>query len=458
MIEKILVQTTKYDALAPAGFIDKMFWIIASSLFVLSIYRFQNEFNLAYKVVIILSVFGCLFVKDILGIITSKYGRALLIVGSVLACYALLEWGDRINKTSYLFLRSIPLFVLGYSVSQHRVARVYSLLTLLVGYGLSALMDLRHQSAFVGSSMVREQIAAIMQSSGIGLDDMIQSFIYYFPSLAFVFILSLSVFPLVRPAARIFVLGFVVCIGLSVLLSTWTAALTIMTLGVYIGAMLSLMARKTGAVKKRIFLLILVMIVLSMAVSYIASSWSSADKTDTNKYIYRITGLYALIVDPSDLATKIDHLTGGRLSIALISVGSFIAAPVFGIGDYDVSIGIGGHSTFADVFARYGIVGGVPICLMVFGWFWVALKNWRLERDKFQHTIMLTFFILYSVSIFFNPYLFMSSLDFVVFYAAGLSAGDNAALMMRLNAKKLSAYNKQYKPGLVMANAASCNN
>jgi len=111
----------------------------------------------------------------------------------------------------------------------------------------------------------------------------------------------------------------------------------------------------------------------------------------------------------------------GRLMLAKTSLNSFFSSPIsilIGIGDHTTSFGgdliksgVGGHSEFIDVLARYGLVGGF-VFWNIMKQYYCVLKKVAVERDLLKYVNVVYFVIVLTG---FLNNIFQPSMMFFIF-------------------------------------------
>ena len=123
----------------------------------------------------------------------------------------------------------------------------------------------------------------------------------------------------------------------------------------------------------------------------------------------------------SNESTDINQATGGRVALNSISIDVFLSNPTIGIGSYAFIPGIyviGGHSTIYDILAQFGLIVGGCVLLLIFNWLYSAYLKYKIQKSNQLSIILMSIWAMYILGCFFNPYLFSSALDHIVFVLA----------------------------------------
>lgn len=101
-----------------------------------------------------------------------------------------------------------------------------------------------------------------------------------------------------------------------------------------------------------------------------------------------------------------------RFDVYNKSINTFTKHPIIGVGYnqyiFDNEI-IGHHSTFIDEFGKYGIIGALPLFLMIYAYFYKTYKMYANEEAK---KIYMTCIIVFTIFGFVNNILFVSTIFF----------------------------------------------
>jgi hypothetical protein len=414
------------DILDPPKISEKIFWFFGAGLLLLSNYKYQDSLNIFYRGFLVMTVLTSIFTWKIWRLIFSIYMLWIWVSLGVITIFAWTEFGDRVGLTAYVFARAIPMFFLGFSVSREPFGRFVTLGALVLGYTLSSLHDIFIFHGLAGTSFTREQMALMMIAATASIDQRVQNYIYYFPAISYVCILGLGLMDYSNRLIRVTFLGSLAIMISAVIMSTWTASFIVLIIGGILVLFLLLRRLRTTSLFNRIILFCIVGFFIYLIFNiYVLFYAGSTGGGDTAKFVSRFTGILDFLTNPSEYIGDLNKLTGYRIELAIISIEGFLSAPLIGVGDFFYDFRIGGHSFWFDTFARYGLIGGIPLTLMFFSWVLFSYRNWRYSSWTYTNLATLTFFITLSIANLLNPYIFTSSIDFITFYAAGLVVGTH---------------------------------
>jgi O-antigen ligase len=200
------------------------------------------------------------------------------------------------------------------------------------------------------------------------------------------------------------------CIGLAVILSTFTSAVSIMLLGIIVFVLLayekSLKKLLTSAVS-----LVLVLLIIFAVLSFLGNTEQVSFVTS------KIVRLYEGITESG--VVRGDET--GRGSLFMLSLNTFMNNLLIGVGPCTTVLNpwlytyVGGHSSWIDQLAEYGILG--------FGWFIIFALSGTVQVVRYfirykKNLIVRAAFvscILYFIGGVVNPVLFVNSIS-ALFY------------------------------------------
>lgn len=224
---------------------------------------------------------------------------------------------------------------------------------------------------------------------------------------------------------RIMLMGFCICIGLAVVFSTFTGAVSIMVMGVIAFALLSYMKSQKKILIKTLRLGFVFLVILVLF-------YSLGDKEPVTNVTSKIVRLYKGITESGVVSGD----ETGRGELFMLSLETFLHNAFMGVGPCTTRENpwlytyVGGHSSWIDQLAEYGILG--------FGWFIVfaLIVTFRVVRNfmryKKNFIIRATFVscVLYFIGGVVNPVLFVNSIS-VFFYLLVLGSMESSAMISK---------------------------
>lgn len=220
---------------------------------------------------------------------------------------------------------------------------------------------------------------------------------------------------------RIILFTSCVFIGLAIFLSTFTAAVSMMVFGIFTLAVLSY-GMSLKKFLKGLISVVLVILMFAMLYSFLGDTEQVNKVIEKNIRLYEGISTYGLLWG--------DETTRSQLFV--ISLDTFLANPLWGIGpcttanNPDLYTYVGGHSSWIDQLAEYGILG--------FGTFiaFAMAVTMRVTRHLFQYRNSLVIKgAIISGSLYFiggivNPVIFITSI-MTLFYLLVIGSADIAA-------------------------------
>jgi hypothetical protein len=340
------------------------------------------------------------------------------LAGSSLAVFALVSDQAFPQEQLYYFLRACPFVLLGLVASSSEAGLRNSLLAMTVGNavgaGIGAVLNIGviNETGQVAGRLYHTMDPTLVDASLFG-----QSVLYW-PSVmaaALSLGLSLAVFDLLLNRRRAVVLasaslGITV---LSVVIAGFTAAVIVLLVGCGMAVMVLRPRLKPGR-------LIVLVLIASVAVGAL---YLGRDVSPTLDTVWsRLSTATPIVMGRTAIE---DADTSGRWDLAQLSWTTFLQSPFIGVvtGAVPFDLLVGGHSSFVDVLALYGLAGSLgPFCLVG-----VALYRTLPRRSDRRGTsvtkALFVFWVMYLVSMALNPVWLTAEVDFYAFFALGLTAG-----------------------------------
>lgn len=168
-------------------------------------------------------------------------------------------------------------------------------------------------------------------------------------------------------------------------------------------------------------------ILVGFIISRILASFTSAD---AGALAHRYKTLVSMVSTGNVSADAMDSVTSGRSSILSLSTESFAQHPIIGTGDdraSEVNVRVSGHSSAIDVFARYGLLGGLPVLFLFIVALRTALVAGRFDIEyPWTMASCMAFLAVYALSMFWNP-IFLTAISEVYFFLVfGFVSGRHA--------------------------------
>lgn len=266
---------------------------------------------------------------------------------------------------------------------------------------IKVLLEIPNASRILTSSSTNEQIVNILEKLNVGAFDFIYGIIIFLPILIF----KIQIYS--RKKDKIFYLIISILSIICILKANFTTAYVL--LGIEIILYLFFYSKSFLG---KIFTIILLILFLF---------WG---KQIVIFYLNFLINDTTSILSQTKLRDLINFLTGkgnisdatGRTTLILQSINSFIFNPILGQGAYynrDCFGYVGGHSQILDEFARYGLLGTIPLFYFLFFSIYQIYINIKNKSYKNKYLISTILFLILG---FLNP-IFNDGILFFYFIA-----------------------------------------
>jgi O-antigen ligase len=153
-----------------------------------------------------------------------------------------------------------------------------------------------------------------------------------------------------------------------------------------------------GDIVKLLFKVIMTLVVLYCAASITNHVLGDYGSREGMERYDRFGRLLSMVSGQESFNQVMDDVSSGRVSLFRRSLDVFAASPFFGVGDYNFERqGISGHSSALDLFALFGLFGGLPVVLLFIYCLRTAVRTGRLDvRYPWTMASCLAFLTTYS--------------------------------------------------------------
>jgi len=212
--------------------------------------------------------------------------------------------------------------------------------------------------------------------------------------------------------SRLLYLVLVVGVAVTVSLATFMGAVLLMAGG---GALLAALSWARSKTRKHswglIVLIGIAVLIWQIGLSHTAQGSFVANKVVSEIKNIRIGGLQSE--------------TTGRVQLNMLSIASFERSPLIGVGPYTtvrqnsgLYVFVGGHSSWLDQLAEYGLLGFLPVVAFLLLHAIRALRSVTSKSTTNEAVAHLVTAVVYIGGGIFNPVLFVPSIMVVVFMLA----------------------------------------
>lgn len=338
----------------------------------------------------------------------------IIFVIGVFFNYGLLRGSSNGLSQLLIFVQYIPIILVSvyYSTNTKIIEKNSILFLLVVMLGLQAIISipfiLSNDPTFIRSlssgELRTEENAAIARLNGVGTNSL-------YSSLAGIIILSFSVFFNNNYSlfVKVLVLGSIVGMVVTILLSTFVASILLLLLGIAFYFFLQMFLVNRKKFFKYLFSLAFIFCLFFLIFDFylIDSDW------------------FQPIMFKLELFNERGGDVTGRDKLALVSLKTFLDNPVIGIGvpeknSYHL---IGEHLPWMDSFATYGFILFGLFLVFLFSRFRNVLRNLNISDQFSNYRIAcITGCILFVISNFISPMLFVpASYIFLFFFYTNFS-------------------------------------
>lgn len=348
-----------------------------------------------------------------------KYIVIVILCYGIFLVFGLFHHGPSINEYLYRFSRLLPLFFAGIMLSQGNSREKW-----IVRICFATLLGV-----FWGNiSLVSESGPLVLRSQLKEIGDMVTSWSRYIVSvLASLIAIYLYQYYNTRKSRwKYFVTILFPVAIISVLRSGFTASIISLFIGLSVMGVLTLFSPSSEKPGKKV--LIVVLYGGALFAIYYALINFAPDSVPT----IRIQNLIDRIL--GDTNVNLEYSTGLRTYLGAVSWSAFLSSPVIGIGSHSFIYGgtsIGAHSTILDMLAQFGLIGGIPVIVMLLSWLFAAIKIYQYNKSSYLGLVLSGWWLTYLVGCIMNPYLFSGALDHYVFTFAGITVGLAKELKQR---------------------------
>ncbi len=187
------------------------------------------------------------------------------------------------------------------------------------------------------------------------------------------------------------------------------------------------MRKAPGRIFRTAIMTVLAVGIAGYIVSRVLGSFSSTEGIARS---IRFATMVTLSSGDDSTQDVLDETTSGRSSLLAAPIYCFAMNPLIGIGDTHLgSADFSGHSAALDLFARYGLLGGMPVVILFICCLRITLAVARLDvTQPWTMASCMAFLTIYSISTFWNPIFLTAITEILFFLVFGYSSGRHAIL------------------------------
>lgn len=389
------------------------------------------KYNTFYQIVFVVAGLIVFFKSNLVKIIFSHYSSPLLICLVVFTLFYILE-SDKYGRASMTtYMRGIVLYICGYTLSEK--PKHFHLLIFTACIALLAMahemrggfinLDFMHwnRSAFV--LLAAKNIGMDVDFSPLEFKEIVTNFVWY---ISFCGVLLLSLLDSIYKKLRIIAMTILLIILFFCITTLWSAPVIILIFGFFITILIRSRIisidmpnnnLKLVFIGSTVALITIIIILISMKQF---TSYEAQEKAGILEFIF---GKFML---GTGTFRELDDVSGTRFSLMLYSIDTFLDYPLSGVGTL-FGQSLSGHSAIFDAFAKFGLLGGVAVAIILVYYMRIAA---RVSRDELTKpwtmaacTGMLAIFFVVS---FVNPIFMTANSEGIFFVVAGFVSGRAA--------------------------------
>ncbi len=242
-------------------------------------------------------------------------------------------------------------------------------------------------SRILTSSSTADYVSASLRRSNIGSFDLIYSLVILFPLVVKIFFKNMHM------KIKILFGGISLLFTICILKANFTTALMLLFVGCILG-ILCMFKPKMIIFSAPLWVTGLIFI-KDLFICFVNFLYSISNSIYAREKLLHIMFVLQGNGDVNTLSSRFDLLH--------MSISSFLRSPIWGVGNYHhvgLGVPVGQHTQIVDDFARFGLLGGIPILLMIT--FCFSRNLYPPKRPCFNREL-LPCFILFLLLGFLNP-------------------------------------------------------
>lgn len=414
----------------------KVFWAICLITIVMSHYAIAARLNIPYKLMTLLVVAAAPFTSGFASLFSKRAVAWLLVYEAVLVLGCLTRHTGNpsdlydVHSAPIVMLRVFPFMLCGYTLAQFRRQEKWWLLGLLMLFTVVTLPD---AIVFARGSLQGLNRDRLLTSS-FDVDSanaVLSGYVNLTICCLIIAILGNRLRDSIPTGLRWPIALCQAALASVCITAGFTAAALLLLVS-------SVLTGLTAPVRTLRFRVLTLSVALGMiAIGWLAFGTFAKETGGTVSQVYdRLDGLRKTVLT-GEITKDTSKATSGRLDLGLISIGSFLRSPLIGLGKGEesqtikghISDTIGGHSYILDSLGQRGLLGTLPLLVVLGSLVRTAYRNFRAARGSWRESAMLTIMPMWIVAMIINPYfLGYLALNCVVFLCFGLILGDAVRL------------------------------
>ncbi len=386
------------------------------------IYKYNFFYRLAFPVAGLVLI---ILKRNVVNIIMSRNFRPLMLCLIIFTLFFIIAPEKYGKNCSITYMRGSILFICGFILRnnpKYFLGFVVAICVILVVLSYQMMGGgLTSQHFFSRSVFILAAAANMGLGSSEGFKEVLTNFVWY---ISFAGLLLASLFDSKSKWLRFVSVSLFLSILFFSVRSMWTTPVLILVFGFGI-IVISVANNRQGRISvkqiRKFFIAgLAVFIVISIVVTISNQSTSGEAEVKFNQ----LNLIFSRLILGQGNFSEWDSATSGRLRIIPLSVNAFLDSPLIGGGNF---FKISGHSALIDAFAKFGLLGGVPVVLILIFYMRLALSLAKKELE-FPYTMSACFslFTMFFVISFLNPIFMTANSEGLFFVVAGFVSGRNS--------------------------------
>lgn len=372
-----------------------------------------------------------------------KNARSLVVNYSTVPIFILLLYyltaavanhGSTAYLIAYRMVRVLPFYVLGYFLAKNYNRFLLMLLAIVGGQTIGSMFRL--PIYLLGPQRSQVAAAANLQFGDIGASSLIQvdsglsqaRMVYLFlfnkgfiVTVALTTILGIILFFRTKSKKLRVLIGtaLIICVAL-----VFNAKMSSPIIMLFIGLLsIALLKAVKSTSFSKFYFSVLGMVIFFCSITFVLLNPDAFGLKLYDEGFGKIRKLIEGLLANGSFLDVINQATNSRLEITQKSWSVFLQEPLFGIGAYAWTSNdkIGGHNSYADSFAQFGLFGTIPMLYMFGYWLLKALNIPKSSRWNLERTVLISFWIVYMIGCFFDPLFLSGRPDAYIFLMAGIT-------------------------------------
>ena len=414
--------TRRKEAIVTMG----LAFVLSLAMSPIVIYRYNFFYRVAFPVAVLIIII--LLKRNVLNIILSRNCRPLIVCLIVFTFFSISAPEQYSRNCLITYMRGLILFICGFVLSKD--PKRFSYFVVAICISLLAIAYKMYAGVSIAGMLHSNRVSFVLTAaSSMGIDireiafkEMATNFMWY---ISFAGLLLASVFDSNSKWLRFIAAILFLSILFFCVVSMWTTPVLVLVFGFGIIVTFNAKIGKGGISTKKlrkIFVGGLAMAIIIVAVLTLVNQFTSGE---AKRKADRLNMIFTRLVLGQGDFSKWNEASSGRFERIPLSINTFIDSPFVGVGEY--SGNISGHSAFIDAFAQFGLLGGIPVAIILIFYMKLAVRVSRKESEiSWTMAACVSLLIMFFIMSFLNPIFMSANCEAVFFVVAGFVSGRHA--------------------------------